>query len=92
MGVVEATEQTRSGKPLLSLLVLSGLVPELRSELEDGIAWPGGQKREYIAQVGRKARCRGAAASPDARARGLSAGAGLLNQIAHCHPDKHEGE
>jgi hypothetical protein len=43
MGLVEATEQTRSGEPLLSLRLLSCLLPELRSELEHGAAGHAGK-------------------------------------------------
>jgi hypothetical protein len=49
--ILEATEQTRSSEPLLSLWLLSGVVPELRRELQNVSARPAWQKREHIAQV-----------------------------------------
>jgi len=39
MGVVEATEQARSSEPLLSLLLLSGLVPELLERARGRRCW-----------------------------------------------------
>jgi hypothetical protein len=35
MDLIEPTEQTRSGEALVRLWLLSGVVPELRSELQD---------------------------------------------------------
>jgi hypothetical protein len=42
--IIEATEQTRSSEPLLSLWLLSRVVPELRRELEDVVSGPTGQQ------------------------------------------------
>ena len=39
MDLIEATEQTRSSEPLLSLWLLSSVVPELRSELAGRRGW-----------------------------------------------------
>src|SRR6476659_9563048 len=52
VGVIEPTEQAESGESLLSLWLLSGVVPELRGELEHGVAGPVRQKRENVAEIG----------------------------------------
>jgi hypothetical protein len=52
MRVVEAAEQTRCSEPLLSLWLLSSLVPELRSELKNIAAGPAGQQREHVTKIG----------------------------------------
>jgi hypothetical protein len=52
MDFLEATEQTRSGQPLLSLWLLLSVVPEFRGELQDVALGPGGQEREDVTQVG----------------------------------------
>ena len=51
MDLIEATQQTCSGEPLLSLWLLSGVVPELRRELQDVAAGPTRQERQDVAQV-----------------------------------------
>src|SRR5688572_27883669 len=51
MHVVEAPEQTSSGEPMLSLWLLSTLLPALGSELEDGVLRPARQERQDVAQV-----------------------------------------
>ena len=49
--LIEATAQTRSSEPLLSLWLPSSVVPGLRSELQHVAAGPGGQERQGVAQV-----------------------------------------
>ena len=49
---VEAAEQAEGSGSLLSLWLLARVVPELRSELEHGVARPAGQQREHVAEVG----------------------------------------
>jgi len=51
MDLIEAPEQTSRSEPLLSLWLLSCVVPELRGELQDVATGPGGQQRQDIAQV-----------------------------------------
>ncbi|HTU57285.1 MAG TPA: hypothetical protein VMF89_02610 [Polyangiales bacterium] len=51
MDLIEATQQTCSGEPLLSLWLLSGVVPELRGELQDVAVGPAWQERQDVAQV-----------------------------------------
>jgi hypothetical protein len=46
MDLVETAEQTCSSQPLLSLWLLSGVVPELGSELQDVALGPAGQERD----------------------------------------------
>jgi hypothetical protein len=52
MARIETTEQTSSSHPLLSLRLLSSVVPELGRELQDVALGPAGQQREDVAQVG----------------------------------------
>jgi hypothetical protein len=49
--LIEATEQTSGSQALLSLWLLSRVVPELRRELQDIAAVLRGQERQDVAQV-----------------------------------------
>src|ERR1041384_1408785 len=51
MRVVEAAEQAQGSKSLLSVRLLSSLVPEFGSQLEHGTVGPAGEQREDVAQV-----------------------------------------
>jgi len=50
--MVQASEQSSSGELLLSVWLLSGLLPELGGELDDIPHGPSWQQREDVAQVG----------------------------------------
>lgn len=51
MSLIEAPQQTCSGEPLLSLWLLSSLLPELGSEFEHRVPRPARQERQDVAQV-----------------------------------------
>ena len=51
MSLIEASEQTSGGEPLLSLRLLAGLLPEFGGELECGVLRPARQERQDVAQV-----------------------------------------
>jgi hypothetical protein len=52
MEVVGTPKQLQSRHPLLSVWLLSSLLPELGRELQDIALGPAGQQREDVAQVG----------------------------------------